>query len=428
MDINLAGITVEEWLKEILFRLAVIAIAAALFRLFRKPLLNLARKILQAAPDRLKSIIGQRVDQAYPSWRLKVGMPRGSTTLEWRIRQVRQSWRSAFFILGGVYLDLMVRNVKVRTLENQEHSDLDRVRYYPGGSACHVGNYLYTKFHHKSYLYSRLGEQTVLSKELRKLLGREPWIRGRSYQSDPDKQSGVSIHLAQADGSYRTTFTHKGALDGLDWHPVLRKLEKKTGRGGVLHISGYFRTGLHNELCDSLNRLSPNLIVCVDHGRFVPEDHVNQARTLIQAFEQDLVDVYVSTFPELRQLMTIANVTTDPSAGMTDSLRTFAASGKLPRVTIVRGGVSAEKASAHIILDRHLLRPVTVRSGMPRNYDQPGKNNAFNAALIHHLTKGNPEAPLIDVVRNSVEGALSYWLETTRRPPVITRSQHGQAG
>jgi hypothetical protein len=410
-----ADIMSTKWLGEVGLRLLALVLAPLVYRVFRRPTLIIGRRIVKMAPAALESAVGRRVDQAYPSWRLKAGMTRGRTNLDWRIQKARASWRRGFFILGGVYLDIMVQNVKVKKLENQEHSDLDRVRCYTGGSACHVGHYLYENFHKKSFLYSRLGGESVLSDELRRLLRREPWIKGRQFQDDKDSQSGVSVHLVQEDGSYRTTFTHKGALDGLHWNPVLRKLVRKTGRGGVLHISGYFRTGLHLELCRSLERLSPNLIVCLDHGRFVPEDHVNQARTLITAFQRGLIDVYVSTFPELQQLMTIAGVTPPRTQRMTDTLRLYAASRKLPSVTIVRGDVTEEKATAHIILNGRLQAPTTVRPGMPRNQDQPGKNNAFNAALAYHLSNGPSAEPLADAVRNSVERALASWIETSRK-------------
>ncbi len=417
MSAFFAGVTSAEWLKEVGLKVLALVIAALTYRVLRKPILTFGRWLVKLAPDALEAAVGRRVDQAYPSWRLKAGITRGRTTLEWRIQKARESWRRGFFILGGVYLDIMVQNVKVKKLENQEHSDLDRVRCYTGGSACHVGHYLYENFRKKSFLFSRLGRWGVLSGELRRLLRREPWMKGyrRGFEDDKHDQSGVSVHVVQDDGSYRTTFTHRGALDGLHWDPVLRKLIRKTGRGGVLHISGYFRTGLHQELCRSLARLSPNLVVCLDHGRFVPEDHVNQARTLITAFQRGLIDVYVSTFPELRQLMAIAGVTPPAAQSMTDTLHLFAGSGKLPRITIVRGDVSAEDAAAHIILDGRLQAPVTVRPGMPRNQDQPGKNNAFNAALAYHLSNGPSSETLTDAVRNSVEHALVSWIDTSRK-------------
>lgn len=404
-----------EWLRKVWFQLLAVIAAAVLFRLFRRPFLALARTFLKKTPDTFEAVIGRRIDQAYPSWRLKAGISRRRTTLEWRIQKVRESWRRGFFILGGVYLDLMIQNIKVKKLENQEHSDLDQVRYQAGGSACHFGYYLHDNFGEQSHLYSRLGRRTVLSRELRRLLRVESWIGSTHFQRDTYQQSGVSVHLVQEDQSYRTTFTHKGALDGLDWEPVLRKLVKKTGRGGVLHISGYFRTGLHKELCRSLEQLSPNLIVCVDHGRFIPEDHINQAKTLITAFQRDLVDVYVSTFPELCQLMTIAKVPSPTKGHMVDALHAFAAGDKLPRITIVRGDVSDDEATAYVILDGTLLPPVTVRPGMAPEQDQPGRNNAFNAALAYYLTQGQPDEPLTDVVRNSVEHALRSWIGTRRR-------------
>lgn len=100
---------------------------------------------------------------------------------------------------------------------------------------------------------------------------------------------------------------------------------------------------------------------------------------------------------------------------MTEALRLYAASRKLAPITIVRGDVSAEKATAYVILEGELQVPVTVSPGMFKYHDQPGKNNAFNSALVYHLSHGSPSEPLSDAVRNSVEQALVSWINTSRK-------------
>ncbi|RSD23671.1 hypothetical protein [Amycolatopsis eburnea] len=401
-------------LNDVALKLAAFVIAAALVRLFRGPLLNLARNLVKRLPDTVEALLRRGADQLYPSWRSRAGLSRRDTTLEWRLKAVRTSWRPGFFILGGVYLDLMVQPVTLKRLENYEYSNLDRVRYDCGGSACYVGHYLYQNFRHKSYLYSRLGEQTALSSELRTKLDDEEWIRRAHYQRDAHMQSGVSLHLLQADSSYRTTFTHKGALDCLDWGPLLKKLVKKTSRGGVLHVSGYFRTGLHKELCHSLANLSPNLLVCVDHGRFLPEDHRSSADALLEAFSQRLIDLYICTFPELCRLMVLADVESDGDSTVEETLQKFAASGKLPRVTVIRGHAAMDETSAHIILDNELLPTVSVTPGLPPSRDVPGRNNAFNAAVMFYLTKGSADVPLPVAISSVVRQALESWISTAR--------------
>ncbi|MBB5855666.1 hypothetical protein ACFQ05_35855 [Amycolatopsis umgeniensis] len=400
---------------EVTTKFLAVLVAGFVVRVLRGPILRRGRILIKSGPDWLERAVSRQADRLYPSWRIKTGIRRRQVRLEWRFRTVRRllQRRRGYFILGGVYLDLLVRPIGVKQLENKEYSNLDRVHCSWGGSACYVGYYLYENFGKKSYLYSRIGGLGMLSRELKKLLRQEPWIkRGRYGDGDPSVQSGVSIHLKQKGDDYRTTFTHKGALEGLSWGPVLSKLVKKTGRGGVLHISGYFRTGLHKELCDSLQRLSPNLIVCVDHGRFLPEDHAMSAQALLDAFSRQLIDVYISTPPELHRLMALADVDVDEELPTVEKMKIYARrTNLLPRVTVVRGEVTAESVTSYVVIDGHLLDPVTVEPGLPPSHDVPGKNNAFNAALAYHLSNGDPDEPMVDLVRDAVERALRAWVE-----------------
>ncbi|WP_410670240.1 hypothetical protein [Amycolatopsis sp. cmx-4-68] len=419
MHVISAALASKDFYLAVVTKVLAVVVAGLVVRFSRGPIIRYGRTLIKSGPEWLERAVGRQADRLYPSWRIKTGMRRRQVRLEWRFRTVRRLLRKrcGYYILGGVYLDLLVRPVGVTKLEDKEYSNLDRVLCSWGGSACYVGSYLYENFGKKSYLYSKIGGLGILSTELKKLLGREPWIkRGRYGSGDPDVQSGVSIHLKQKDSSFRTTFTHKGVLEGLDWDPVLRKLVKKTGRGGVLHISGYFRTGLHQQLCDSLQCLSPNLIVCIDHGRFLPEDHAKSAQVLLEAFSRQLIDVYISTPPELDRLMALADVQVDENLSTAEKVKTYAQRPNLlPRVTVVRGEVTAESVTSHVVVDGCLLAPVTVEPGLPASRDVPGKNNAFNAALAYHLANGDPDEPMVDLVRGAVDGALRSWVETVGR-------------
>jgi hypothetical protein len=416
MHVITAALVSKDFYIDVTTKLLVVVVVGLVVRLSRGPILRYGRALIKSGPGRLERVVSRQADRLYPSWRIKTGVRRRQVRLEWRFRAVRRLLRRrrGYFILGGVYLDLLVRPIGVTKLENKEYSDLDQVQCSRGGSACYVGSYLYENFGEKSYLYSKVGGLGILSTELKKLLRQEPWIkRGRYGTDDPGVQSGVSIHLKQKDGSYRTTFTHKGALERLDWRPVLSKLVKKTGRGGVLHISGYFRTGLHRELCNSLQRLSPNLIVCIDHGRFLPEDHAKSAEALLDAFKKQLIDVYISTPPELHRLMALADVKVDEGLPTAKKVEAYAQRPNLlPRVTVVRGEVTAESVTALVVVDGCLLAPVTVKPGLPPVRDVPGNNNAFNAALAYHLSNGDPDEPMIDLVTGAVERALRSWVES----------------
>ncbi|MGW4060019.1 hypothetical protein ACWEGE_17160 [Amycolatopsis sp. NPDC004747] len=414
MHVITAALASQSFYVELTAKALPVVVVGLLGRIFRGPLLRFGRVVVKSGPDWLERAVGRQADRLYPSWRVKTGMRHRQVELEWRFRTVRRLLRRrrGYFILGGVYLDLLVRPVGVTKLEDKEYSNLDRVYCSWGGSACYVGHYLYENFGTKSYLYSKIGGLGILSHELKRLLRREPWIkRGRYGSGDPGQQSGVSVHLKQKGDTFRTTFTHKGALEELNWGPVLSKLEKKTGRGGVLHISGYFRTGLYHDLCDALQRLSPNLIVCIDHGRFLPEDHLRPAEALLEAFGKQLIDVYISTPPELDRLMVLAGEEVDENLPTAEKLKTYAQRPNLlPRVTVVRGEVTAESVTSLVVVDGCLLAPVTVEPGLPPSRDVPGKNNAFNAALVHHLSNGDPDEPMVDLVGRAVERALRAWV------------------
>jgi hypothetical protein len=205
-----------------------------------------------------------------------------------------------------------------------------------------------------------------------------------------------------------TTFTYKGALASLDWGPVLERLVKKTRRGGLLHISGYFRTGLHEELSWSLSQLSPNLIVCIDHGKFEPEDNRAAASALLTAFAERAIDIYICTFFELQGLMALVGLEVDKRTAVDDALKFYHERTELPRVTVVRCEPSGEEANAYVMIDGDVV-PVTSHTGRTRYTNEPGVSNAFNAGFAYNLCEGDPSLTLNKVVVGAVEAGLETW-------------------
>jgi hypothetical protein len=101
MEALLADFVSQGGLWDIGLKLFAFVLAAILIRMFRGPLLSLARAMAKKMPAAVKAVISQKADQLYPSWRLKAGISRRETTLEWRIRNVRESRRRRYFILGA---------------------------------------------------------------------------------------------------------------------------------------------------------------------------------------------------------------------------------------------------------------------------------------------------------------------------------------
>jgi hypothetical protein len=259
-------------------------------------------------------------DIVYPYWRQIAGEAVPRAPLAERVAKLRQHERHDYFIVGGVYIDLTLTPVVEPILDASEYSDLDQVTVDCGGSAWFVGSYLDRNFRKKSTLYTKIGSVGPLSGELKKQIKKGHWHKALRLTVEPTKQCGVSAHLVNRDKGYHTTFTHKGVLADLDWGPVHDDLLWRSRKGGVLHISGYFRTPLCNDLSKSLGKLSPELIVCLDHGRFHQQDHERAARALLGAFKDNLIDIYICTMPELQELMELAGVEIPPGGHEQDLL------------------------------------------------------------------------------------------------------------
>jgi hypothetical protein len=118
------------------------------------------------------------------------------------------------------------------------------------------------------------------------------------------------------------------------------------------------------------------------------------------------------------------------SVGIAEALRIYTVQASLPRVTIVRGSVAIERANTHIILDGKLLPSVIVPPGLRPGRDLPGRNNAFNAALVYHLAHGDPEQPLAEAVQTSVERAFTTWTQIAHgaAAPKSSGSPNGRTG
>jgi sugar/nucleoside kinase (ribokinase family) len=312
--------------------------------------------------------------------------------------------------VGAIYIDLTLTPVVERILDASEYSDLDQVSIDCGGSAWFVGRYLERKFGKKSTLYTKIGSVDLLGKQLKVQMKRERWYKSLRFTVERTKQCGVSVHLVNRDIGYHTTFTHKGALADLDWGSVHDDLLWRSRKGGILHLSGYFRTALCNDLSVSLRQLSPDLIVCVDHGRFGSQDHERAARALLEAFDENLIDIYICTISELQQLMELDRLMGQPGERDEDLLRRCNRSGRLPEVTVVRCEPGRGEARAYVVTEG-AVRLVECRASIPRRVDFPGRNNAFNAALMYYIVEGSTGEDFSAAICNAVQKALERWAD-----------------
>jgi hypothetical protein len=378
-------------------------------RLWRRHFPRIRRTVARG-PRPIVTVIKTVADHAYPTWRTTGGgSNRSETGTEIRIQHTRSMRNPRYVLLGGLYLDLFLSPIKTQDLVETEYGDLEMVTARCGGSAYFVGHSLWKNFAKKSYLITRVGRNDPMSVALLRSLSEKKWIRQEHILAVKNTQCGVSVHLLQRDHSFYTTFTHKGALAELTWDPVLVTIQRRLRGGGVLYISGYFRTALHRGLIGALRDLSPNVLVCIDHGRFEAAENLEAVDVLREAFERRIVDV--CTYGELCRFMEcVGHHPADPS-DILISLQHFAASGALPLVTVVRGDTQANQAVAFVIVGGR-VETVTQRVPGDQLVTRPGLKSAFNAGLLHGLADGFPEVNLGDAVVEATTTALQCWLRS----------------
>jgi hypothetical protein len=389
---------------------ALVGLVAAVVRLFSAQLVSGLWRLALRTPLPIRSVLRRVADRIVPGWRAVVGVGRNKWPLE--SREIRGLNRPRFVIVGPMYLDLYLEPINVHTLDGSEFSDLTEVRKDCGGSACFAGRYLHQSFRKRSYLFSRLGKRDIFSKELEKKVRAEEWVRRSHITTAKDSQCGVSIHLVRRNASH-TTFTHKGASGDLEWRPIVKKIRRRTNRGGgVIYLSGYMRTRLCNGLSESLRYLSPKFLICMDHGRFRAGSHHNEALALEEAFSSDLIDVYFCTYEGLRQYLAevgadvlSSSTTPDPEE---DYLKSIASNSALPRVTIVRSNPMKDLLTAHVILDG-TVTPVEMPVSRRWPSNRPGLKNAFNVGFMHALVTGPPEVPFKTAVMDATLHGLENW-------------------
>jgi sugar/nucleoside kinase (ribokinase family) len=390
--------------------LAIIAwILIGLLQHYRALLIRRTQDYARTRPY-LQKALRQSADVLYPTWRSRAGFSRAGYGTEWRIQELRKLKRRRFVIVGGIYLDIALTPIDVNQLEDQEFNDLDTIRMDCGGSACYVGRYLFVHHRQRSDLFSRLGSGDRISATLLALLRHESWINKLELTSTTDAQSGVSVHLLQRDRAFHTTFTHMGSLASLEWRPILEKLLRKTKAGGVLYISGYFRTNLCLDLSQTLRQLSPKLLICVDHGRFRAGVNQNAEMALVNAFRENLVDVYICTFDEIRELMLSTGLMVDDALSPKDALEIFAHQRALPPITVVRSNAVDRSNAAFVLFDGTATEVEGLAYRRPFEA-QVGPKNAFNAAFVYALSHSPREFSLRDTVDYAMKRALDAWAD-----------------
>jgi sugar/nucleoside kinase (ribokinase family) len=131
---------------------------------------------------------------------------------------------------------------------------------------------------------------------------------------------------------------------------------------------------------------------------------------LVDAFSARLIDLYVCSPQELRDYARIA-APAIPELPVERLLQECAAYKVLPLITVVRGE-GAAVARAHVAIDGQVER-IRLDDDVPAPGWRLGTQNAFNAALIHGLSRGPAETPVEVAVREAVREAMALWVATS---------------
>ena len=127
----------------------------------------------------------------------------------------------------------------------------------------------------------------------------------------------------------------------------------------------------------SLRRLSAKLLVCMDHGRFRPDDNHRAAQALKRTFIEGLIDVYLCSVSELRQYIGLFGVVADGATTEAEATEQWAKSHVLPRITVVRSDRRSTDATAFVLIEGS-FSIVTVKHRAAPSGNHPGPTNAFN--------------------------------------------------
>lgn len=327
-----------------------------------------------------------------------------------------------FCLVGAVYLDMMVSPIDTKELTNDERSDIEEIRYDTGGSALWVGRFLKMNKGQQSFLFSAIGDANEPhTRHFRDIfLENDNWVLNDNFLEEAQIDGGkigTTVHLIQRDRNFGTMFTYRGVLRDLSWKRIRTQLERRLEAGGVLYLAGYLKTNLCDGLISALGDLTDRTLICIDHGRLVEETGFGPAiKTLRQAFQARLVDVYFCTYQEIFDLFRVEHRSQPPSnwQQVYKNLINIVERENLPLITMVRGGYINKEMKGFVIVDKKII-PLEGSLEPTFRRGTVGASNAFNASAMYYLVKGE-HMKLDDYVKISANKAFRELEEWTKKP------------
>jgi len=361
-----------------------------------------------------QSIEGRRLQQA-----LATAVDMDSRALEAKLDKVIQAKEGLRPILvGGLYLDLMVRPVGTTELKAEEWSDADPIEMQLGGSCYWLGKNLHRLHGQSSHLYSMLGgSDDALTASSDRLIAEEEWILNAPVRGSNSSRTAISVHLIQRSNRYSTIFTYRGVLAEMSWRNLRGELAKALGSPSLLHISGFFKTNLSSGLMDFLRPIHNKHVICLDHGGFVSRVESPPAVLAIrEVFEQSVVDIYFCTFGEFRGFceFSIGARQQRHKESPEITIRRLATSQRLPCLTVVRGEDLPDHEKVYIIVKGKvtvvaLAKSYAIARGLVFS------KMLFDACFLFSLTHNHTGEPLeIRATAAAHEGLIS-WADASAR-------------
>lgn len=309
----------------------------------------------------------------------------GAVNVVRRVAALRGLPDPAVALVGSVYLDIVLWPVDVVELDNHEWADIEPLDLSAGGAAYYVGHYLAADFERKTSLFSGFGSmKDSLSQSLASIITAEGWMTNDITALEGDGQSATSVHLVRRDRTRTAIFTHRGAVAAFGWDRIQDQFDKTLSAGGVLFLSGYFKTRLHTGLSTQLKRIHERAIVVADPGSIDSSStHASQLESLREVIRTGLVDIHIASMREFLEIYGI-----EVSGSRLSTLRELnqilpGVADRIAPIVYLRGADLPDDLSLIVIADGKVCGTLTEKNVVTGV--AVGAKNAFSAALIDRL-------------------------------------------